>query len=136
MTLPPALAALAVKNGVSLDRLGERDRAVLLAFAACAFEVDRGYREAEVNRILSAWLDGPGEMLRTDHVELRRWLVDAGFIGRDGYGRSYVRGQNEADRAADLLGDAAPGEIQAGVAALRAARRAERQARREVFAGR
>lgn len=121
---------------MSLGLLAERDRAVLLAFAASAFEVDRGYREAEVNQALSAWLEGPGEMLRTDHVELRRWLVDAGFISRDGYGRSYVRGPAEASRATGLLGDAAPAEIATAVAALRSARIAERAARRQAFAAR
>jgi hypothetical protein len=31
-------------------------------------------------------------MVQTDHVELRRWLVDAGYLARDGWGYAYVRG--------------------------------------------
>ena len=54
--------------------------ALVLALASAAIEVGREHREADVNRILESWLEGPGAMLRTDHVELRRWLVDAGFV--------------------------------------------------------
>ena len=99
MKLPPRLAALVVKDGVSLGLLAEADRALVLALAATAIEAGREHREADMNRILEAWLDGPGAMLRTDHVELRRWLVDAGFVSRDGFGRAYVRGEAEAARA-------------------------------------
>ena len=106
MKLPPRLAALVVKDGVSLGLLAEADRALVLALAAAAIEPGREHREADMNRILEAWLEGPGAMLRTDHVELRRWLVDAGFVSRDGFGRAYVRGEAEAARATALLGEA------------------------------
>jgi hypothetical protein len=134
MNLPPRLATLVVKNGVALGLLGGADRGLVLALAASAFAAGHEYREAEVNRILSAWLDGAGAMLRTDHVELRRWLVDAAFIARDGFGHAYVRGPAEAARAESLLGTRAPAELDAAVAALRAARAAERETRRQVFA--
>nr|MCU0969788.1 DUF2087 domain-containing protein [Rubrivivax sp.] len=29
--------------------------------------------------------------LDTDHVELRRWLIDSGWWRRDGFGRAYAR---------------------------------------------
>ena len=134
MNLPPRLATLVVKNGVALGLLGRADRGLVLALAASAFAAGPEYREAEVNRVLSAWLDGSGAMLRTDHVELRRWLVDAGFIARDGFGHAYVRGPAEVARAESLLGTCAPAELDAAVAALRAARAAERETRRQVYA--
>ena len=90
MKLPPRLAARVVKDGVSLGLLGDADRS--LALAACALPTGRAHREADVNQLLGHWLEGAGAMLRTDHVELRRWLVDAGFVSRDGFGREYVRG--------------------------------------------
>ena len=37
-------------------------------------------------------VEGSLERLQTDHVELRRWLVDAGFVTRDGWGHAYARG--------------------------------------------
>src|SRR4051812_21055731 len=106
MTLPTRLASLVVKDGVSLGLLPEGDRALVLAMAAAAIEGDREHREADMNRLLQAWLEGPGAMLRTDHVELRRWLVDTGFVSRDGFGRAYLRGESEAARATALLGEA------------------------------
>ncbi len=134
MPLPLRLASLVVKDGVSLGLLGDADRALVLALAASVLEPERAYREAEVNRLLSGWLEGPGAMLRTDHVELRRWLVDAGFVSRDGFGRAYVRGEAEAARAVALLGPSAHGAFEAAVTEARAARAAEREARRLAFA--
>jgi hypothetical protein len=137
MKLPPRLAALVVKDGVSLGLLGEADRALVLALAATAIEAGREHREAEINRVLEAWLRGPGAMLRTDHVELRRWLVDAGFIGRDGFGRAYVRGEAEAARAAAPLGqDSTAAALAGAISDLRATRAQEREARRQAFTGR
>jgi len=136
MKLQPRLAALVVKDGVSLGLLGEADRSLVLALAAKAIEAGREHREAEVNRVLEAWLNGPGAMLRTDHVELRRWLVDAGFVVRDGFGRAYLRGEAEAARATALLGEASAGALEDAVLTERAARAAERAARREAYATR
>jgi hypothetical protein len=136
MKLPPRLAALVVKDGVSLGLLGEADRALVLALAAAQIEPARAHREADMNRILEAWLAGPGAMLRTDHVELRRWLVDAGFVSRDGFGRAYVRGETEAARVTALLGDASAGALADAVMTHRAVRVAERAARREAYAAR
>ena len=136
MKLPPRLAALVVKDGVSLGLLGEGDRALVLALAATAIEAGREHREADMNRALAQWLEGPGAMLRTDHVELRRWLVDAGFVSRDGFGRAYVRGGAEAAKATSLLGDATGAALAGAIADLRATRAHEREARRQAFATR
>jgi hypothetical protein len=45
-----------------------------------SFEPGRIYAEAEVNVILRAWTEGGA----TDHVTLRRYLVDAGLLSRQG----------------------------------------------------
>jgi Uncharacterized protein conserved in bacteria (DUF2087) len=136
MKLPPRLAALVVKDGVSLGLLGDTDRALVLALAASALPPDRKHREADVNQLLGDWLEEPGAMLRTDHVELRRWLVDAGFVSRDGFGRAYVRGEAEAARSVALLGESSPAVLGTAVRDLRAAKAAEREARRQAFAAR
>ena len=51
-----------------------------------SFEPGRNYSEAEVNAILRAWTEGGA----SDHVTLRRYLVDAGLLSReaDNYWRS------------------------------------------------
>lgn len=136
MKLPPRLAGLVVKDGVSLGLLGDGDRTLVLALAASALPAGRAQREAEVNELLGAWLEGPGAMLRTDHVELRRWLVDAGFVSRDGFGRAYVRGGAETARAVAVLGETAADTLAGAVRELRSARTAEREARRQAFAAR
>lgn len=86
---------LCVRSGLSLGGLQssrKQDFGVVLAAAALAFDDGATYTEAEVNQRLQAWLADPGAMLGTDHVELRRWLVDARLLARDGYGRRYARG--------------------------------------------
>jgi hypothetical protein len=133
MKLPPRLAAVVVKDGVSLGLLAEGDRALVLALAASAIEPGRAHREADVNRVLESWLAGPGALLRTDHVELRRWLVDAGFVSRDGFGRAYVRGEAEAARATALLGEGPAAALEDAVLTQRAARAAERASRRQAY---
>ena len=47
--------------------------------------------EPQVNASLKLALAGPACWLATDHVELRRWLVDSGWLVRDGFGRAYDR---------------------------------------------
>jgi hypothetical protein len=122
-----------LKSGLHLGLLGEPDRALVLAFAACALEPLQALREDEVNRRLMAWLAGPGEMLGTDHVELRRWLVDSGFVARDDWGRAYTRGPAELERARLLLGTVDGTALAAAVRALRIAAQHARLARRRAF---
>ncbi|WP_328994391.1 DUF2087 domain-containing protein [Kribbella sp. NBC_01245] len=47
---------------------------VVIGYLARLFEPDRDYPESEVNEILHAWYD--------DHAQLRRFLVDWGFLTR------------------------------------------------------
>ncbi len=85
---------LCVRNALSLGGLQtgrQHDFGVVVAAAALAFDDGATYTEAEVNERLRAWLADPGAMLETDHVELRRLLVDTRLLDRDGYGRAYVR---------------------------------------------
>jgi len=84
--------ALAIRRDVSLGTLrvsNAGDFALVLAAAALAFPAGRDMSEREVNEILRVFLAGAGAMLATDHVELRRWLVDFGVLARDGFGRIY-----------------------------------------------
>ena len=104
MTRPPARIndpdplvtwqRLSVRKALSLGGLQSgrsHEFGVVLSAAALALHQGVDYTEAEVNERLKRWLDDGGSMLATDHVELRRWLVDMHFVERDGYGRSYRR---------------------------------------------
>jgi hypothetical protein len=86
-----ALAALVVKEHVRLGGLprGALDLSLALVWAGLPAGVVMD--EPAVNDVLKAQLAGPANFLDTDHVELRRWLVDAGWLVRDGFGREYRR---------------------------------------------
>jgi hypothetical protein len=61
-----------------LSRLPARQgqRRVILEYVAGRFDTDRQYAEAEVNELLTSFHD--------DHAALRRYLVDEGFLERQG----------------------------------------------------
>ena len=79
------LAALATREGMTfstLVTLPAPDRAVLLATITRRFERDARYAESDVNARLKEWLSGAGAMIETDHVNVRRWLVDTQILAR------------------------------------------------------
>jgi hypothetical protein len=130
-----ALQALVVKQGVGLGGLAPAERALALALAWAALPVSP-MSERDVNVQLQQALAGPALCLDTDHVELRRWLVDSGFLQRDGFGREYRR-----VAAAALPEDLRPAaaalqglDVAAFATATRAAHAQQRQARREAWA--
>jgi len=136
MQLPSRLEALVVKSGVSLGLLSEAERALVLALAACAIEPGRPLREDEVNRRLRDWLADAGAMLRTDHVELRRWLVDTACLARDDWGHAYLRSSAQLERSRELLGSADGEALASAVRSARVAAQSARAARRSAFEGR
>jgi hypothetical protein len=82
---------LLMKRGIGIGSLlngSSNDFNVLLAAASLSL---RGTQQDEfqVNLSLKQWLEGPGQFVQTDHVEIRRWLVDMGLWVRDGFGREY-----------------------------------------------
>lgn len=139
------LSTLVVKDGVSLGLLPVPQRALALSVAALRLGAqeegsgDPGVGEPEVNERLRACLQAECAFLSTDHVELRRWLVDAGLWQRDDFGRGYratpahqwPQAVAEAAAAVASLGDAA--SVRAWVAERREQQRAARQARRQVW---
>jgi len=130
------LRRLAVRDGLALGGLYGGRRAefeLVLATAAARFAVERAYTEAEVNAVLKDWLAAEAVMLGTDHVEVRRWLVDSGLVERDGYGRAYRRKRPAPVAFAAALDAIAGVDVAAVVAAARAADRAARAERRARY---
>lgn len=136
MQLPPRLESLVAKTGLHLGVLSEPDRSLILALAAGAFELGQTFREDEVNQRLIGWLADTGQMLQTDHVELRRWLVDTGFVARDGWGHAYVRGPAQLDVARQTLGITDATALATAVRSARVAVQSARLARRQAFENR
>ena len=127
------LAALSQRQGILLSSLRERDQRdfeLVLASAALYLPAEAALDERGANERLKGFLAGSGRFVDTDHVELRRWLADLGYLRRSDRGTDYRRGTLPAwlvDAAASLTPsalDAAVSEALAADDARRAARKA------------
>lgn len=126
---------LAARQGLHLGSLREReprDLELLLASAALFLPPGQLLTEKEANAHLEDFLATTGAMLDTDHVELRRWLADLGFLHRSDFGTDYRRGHFPAwmARAAAEL-DAR--QLRSTAAEARDARAASRAARKQAW---
>ena len=131
------LAVLFVKAGVSIGGLSEAQRRLVLGLVWAGLPTTP-MSERDVNEALKAELARAANFLDTDHVELRRWLVDAGWLARDGFGREYQRVAGAAlPPTLQPLAAAFEGvDTDAIAAATRAAHTAEREARQRAWAER
>lgn len=111
------------------------DLDLLLASATLHVPAASRLNEREVNECLREFLAGAGSMLDTDHAELRRWLVDLGFVRRSPAGCDYHRGVLPARlrTAADEL-DAT--RLRAAVDSARQSYAQERAARKQAWLAR
>ncbi len=132
------MSQLALRQGVHLSTLQQKaggDLELLFASAALAFPSGALFTEKDANEILKRFLAGAGVMVATDHVELRRWMVDAGFLQRSDYGTDYRRGS-----LPDWLSDAAQQldfeRVADAVAQARSANEAQRESRRQAWLAR
>jgi hypothetical protein len=66
-----------------------RDQHILFKSITLMLEPQRTYTESEVNENLTQWLRLVGQAIELDHVSLRRYLVDAGYLTRNAAGQSY-----------------------------------------------
>lgn len=132
------LAALVLKSGVGIGGLSQAQRDLALAVPALALPPGLVADEAQVNRLLQQALAAQAAFLDTDHVELRRWLVDAGWWRRDGYGRAYERTPLPAlpETLRHLTLALAELDLADWVATQRDAERSRRAARRDAWASR
>ena len=131
------LRRLAVKRDVTLGTMPRDEQLATLAFASRCIGSEVDHDERGVNVALKAWLADAGAMLRIDHVELRRGLVDAGFWVRDGYGRAYRRARTWPTAEAAAHAGALDGvDADALVRGWRDAHAAERARRRAAAASR
>jgi len=62
---------------------------IVLISALCGLDLEAAYSEKALNGVLERWVLEVAPHLGTDHVALRRYLVDAGFLTRDAAGRAY-----------------------------------------------
>lgn len=77
-----------------------RDRHILFRSVVALLDAGRRYSEPELNAALGQWSVSVGDGIGIDHVTLRRYLVDWGYLSRDPDGAAYsVR----YDGAGDVL---------------------------------
>lgn len=101
------LARLAARGRLHLSALSRRNRRdleLVLASAALHLPPQQPLTEGQASESLQRFLVGAGAFVADDHVELRRWLMDFGFVTRSDDGTGYRRGSLPA-----WLRDAADG---------------------------
>ena len=79
-----------------------RDREILMQSFAMRLDSGRTYTEAEINALLERWKREIAPAIETDHVTLRRILVDRGRLERTADGSAYRVGFPSRTVAFDL----------------------------------
>jgi tRNA(adenine34) deaminase len=90
------LGELSLRQGLAIGSLLAAARAdldLLLASAVLHLPAGEALDERAASDRLRHFLAGAGVMLDTDHAELRRWLVDLGFVARSDRGTDYRRAE-------------------------------------------
>ena len=80
----------------------QRDRQILMKSFLMGLDSDRSYGEVEINEALKRWNREVVPAIRTDHVTVRRWLVDYGLLERTADGSAYRVGFPPRPIAFDL----------------------------------
>ncbi len=132
------LGELGRRRGLAIGAMlgaARSDLDLLLASAALHLPSGDGLNEREASERLRRFLGTTGAMLDTDHAELRRWLVDLGFVRRSDRGTDYRRGPmpDWLRAAASQLDEQALADAVQGA---RAAHDSERQARKRAWLAR
>jgi hypothetical protein len=106
----------------------QRDREILVKSILLGLDSERVYSEREVNDLLRRWSRDVAPAIETDHVTLRRLLVDYGHLERTIDGRAYRVGFPARTVAFDL--EIEDLDLPATIAAYREHVRSRRQAAR------
>ena len=83
------LVELCARRGKSGFPRRQRDRHILLKSVTLTFDKTKEYTERQVNQQLLSWLQDVGCWIELDHVNLRRDLVDLGYLARSKDGSRY-----------------------------------------------
>ncbi len=79
-----------------------RDRQILMKSFLLTLDSGRSYSEAEINELIRAWNAEVTPAIETDHVTVRRMLIDYGQLERTADGRAYRVGFPPGPMAFDL----------------------------------
>jgi hypothetical protein len=96
------LCRLAAERGPRGFPRGGRDREILIQSIVLDLDSSRDYTEREVDAALRAWKRDVAPAIETDHVTIRRLLVDRGRLERTPDGSRYRVGFPARALAFDL----------------------------------
>jgi hypothetical protein len=96
------LCKLGAERGPRGFPRSRRDRDILVQSILLTLDSSRAYSEREINQALRAWKRDVAPAIETDHVTLRRLLVDLGRLERTADGRRYQVGFPPGAVAFDL----------------------------------
>jgi hypothetical protein len=122
------LCLLCADRGPRRFPRGRNDREILMKSVQLLLDSRRTYTEREINAVLKDWCRDVAPAIETDHVTLRRLLVDYGEIERTADGRAYRVGFPARPVAFDLEVDGI--DVRATIAAYREYAERERERRR------
>jgi len=105
-----------------------RDRDILMKSIVMLLDSDRHYTESQINELLQEWNRDVAPAIHTDHVTIRRLLVDHGQLERTADGRRYRVGFPPRPVVFDLEVDDI--DVRATIAAYREHSERRRRARR------
>ncbi len=83
------LISLCLRSGLTAFPKDGLDQHILLKSAALVVGSHESYTEKEINERLQLWLLQVCPIKNFDHITLRRWLVDLGYLKRSPDGSSY-----------------------------------------------
>ena len=75
----------------------QKDRHILLKSSTLGLTPGETYTESQINDNLYEWTSVYGGNFGLDHVTMRRYLIDDGYIQRDPAGGSYQLGASELE---------------------------------------
>ena len=122
------LCLVAADRGPRRFPRAARDREILMQSVVLGLDSSRDYTERQINEALQAWKRDIAPAIETDHVTLRRLLVDWGQLERSPDGGCYRIGFPQRSVAFDLA--VYDLDLPSTVAAFREHRERERAERR------
>jgi hypothetical protein len=96
------LCKLCADGGTRPFPRARRDREILMQSIVQSLDSARTYEEREINELLQSWQREIAPAIETDHVTLRRLLVDYGRLERTASGSSYRVGFPQRTTAFEL----------------------------------
>ena len=84
------IAALCLSGAGATFPRRQRDRHILYRSVVQLLDSAQSYSEPDLNAALRQWLSEIGTNFEMDHVTLRRYLVDEGYLRRDAEGSRYT----------------------------------------------